>query len=295
MREFDVLVLGGGAGGMMSAVYAKRRGLDVAIIESMMLGGTLWQIEKIENFPSYAEVSGATLAENFIKQIKHLGVVSISDEIVDVDFSAENKILVGKKESYTAKGVIIASGLSYNKLGSNEDEFLGRGVSYCAVCDANFYKNKDVAVASKKGSGIKGALELANVCKSVIILDSEDMSMYAKHNKNDKIKVLSLVKELKVEGKNFVEGVTFTVEGNEKSLPTSALFVELGKKPNTSLFKHLKLDENGYILTNENMETSIKGVFAVGDIRAGKLKQLVCACADGSIAGQKVGTDTNYA
>ena len=286
MREFDVLVLGGGVGGMMSAIYAKRRGLDVAIIESMMLGGTLWQIEKIENFPSYAEVSGAELAENFIKQIKHLGVEVINDEVVDVDFSAEKKVLIGKKERYSAKSVIIASGLSYNKLGSNEDDFLGRGVSYCAVCDANFYKNKDVAVASKKGSGIKGALELANVCKSVIILDSEDMSMYAKHNKNDKIKVLSLVKELKVEGKNFVEGVTFTVEGNEKSLPTSALFVELGKKPNTSLFKHLKLDENGYILTNENMETSIKGVFAVGDIRAGKLKHLVCACSDGAIAGQ---------
>ncbi len=286
MKEFDVLVLGGGAGGMMSAVYAKRRGLDVAIIESMMLGGTLWQIEKIENFPSYAEVSGAELAENFIKQIKHLGVEVINDEVLDVDFSAEKKVLVGKKEKYQAKSVIIASGLSYNKLGSNEEDFLGRGVSYCAVCDANFYKNKDVAVASKKGSGIKGALELANICKSVTILDSEDMSMYAKHNKNDKIKVLSLVKELKVEGKNFVEGVTFTVEGDEKSLPTSALFVELGKKPNTSLFKDLKLDENGYILTNEYMETSIKGVFAVGDIRAGKLKQLVCACSDGAIAGQ---------
>lgn len=286
MREFDVLVLGGGAGGMMSAVYAKRRGKNVAIIESMMLGGTLWQIEKIENFPSYAEVSGAELAENFIKQIKHLGVEVINDEVVDVDFSAEKKVLVGKKERYSAKSVIIASGLSFNKLGSNEDDFLGRGVSYCAVCDANFYKDKDVAVASRKGSGIKGALELANVCKSVTILDSEDLSVYAKHNKNEKIKILSNIKDLKVTGKNFVEGVTFKVEGKEEKIKTSALFVELGKKPNTSLFKHLKLDENGYILTNENMETSIKGVFAVGDIRAGKLKQLVCACSDGAIAGQ---------
>ena len=286
MKEFDVLVLGGGAGGMMSAVYAKRRGLDVAIIESMMLGGTLWQIEKIENFPSYAEVSGAELAENFIKQIKHLGIKTISDEIVDVNFSAENKILVGKKESYTAKGVIIASGLSYNKLGSNEDDFLGRGVSYCAVCDANFYKNKDVAVASKKGSGIKGALDLVGVCKSVTILDSEDLSVYAKHTKNEKIKVFSNVKDLKVVGEKMVEGVTYKVGDKEEKIKTSALFVELGKKPNTALFKDLKLDENGYIVTNDFMETSIKGVFAVGDIRAGKLKQLVCACSDGAIAGQ---------
>ena len=286
MRKFDVLVLGGGVGGMMSAIYAKRRGKNVAIIEEMMLGGVLWSIEKIENFPSYSEVSGATLAENFIKQIKHLGVVSISDEIIDVDFSAENKILVGKKEKYSAKSVIIASGLTYNKLGSNEDEFLGRGVSYCAVCDANFYKNKDVAVASKKGSGIKGALELAEVCKSVTILDSEDMSIYAKHNKNEKIKIISNVKALKVVGEKKLESVTFKVEDKEEKIVTSALFVELGKKPNTSLFKALKLDENGYILTNDFMETSIKGVFAVGDIRAGKLKQLVCACSDGAIAGQ---------
>ena len=103
MREFDVLVLGGGAGGMMSAVYAKRRGLDVAIIESMMLGGTLWQIEKIENFPSYAEVSGAELAENFIKQIKHLGVEVINDEVVDVDFSAEKRFWLVKKRDILPK------------------------------------------------------------------------------------------------------------------------------------------------------------------------------------------------
>lgn len=286
MRKFDVLVLGGGVGGMMSAIYAKRRGKNVAIIEEMMLGGVLWSIEKIENFPSYSEVSGATLAENFIKQIKHLGIKTISDEIIDVDFSSENKILVGKKEKYSAKSVIIASGLSYNKLGSNEDEYLGRGVSYCAVCDANFYKDKAVVVASRKGSGIKGALELAEVCKSVTILDSEDMSIYAKHNKNEKIKIISNVKALKVVGEKKLESVTFKVEDKEEKIVTSALFVELGKKPNTSLFKALKLDENGYILADEYMETSIKKVFAVGDIRAGKLKQLVCACSDGAIAGQ---------
>ena len=287
MREFDVLVLGGGAGGMMSAVYAKRRGLDVAIIESMMLGGTLWQIEKIENFPSYAEVSGAELAENFIKQIKHLGVEVINDEVVDVDFSAEKKVLNGKKERYSAKSVIIASGLSYNKLGSNEDDFLGRGVSYCAVCDANFFKNQSVVVASKKGSGILGAQQLSEVCSNVTILDSEDMTTYQKHNKNSKIKILSNVKGLRVLGENKVEGVEFEVGDKKEKFSTSALFVELGKKPNTALFKDLKLDENGYILTNEYMETSIKGVFAVGDIRAGVLKQLVCACSDGAIAGSR--------
>lgn len=286
MKKFDILVLGGGVGGMMSAIYAKRRGKNVAIIENMMLGGQLWTIEKIENFPSYAEVSGATLAENFLKQIKHLAIEKISDEIVEVDLSSGEKVLTGKKEKYAASSVIIASGLSYNKYGANEEDFLGRGVSYCAVCDANFYKGMDVAVISKKGSGIKGALTLADVCKSVTILDSEDMRVFAEHNKNKKLKVLSNVKNINIFGERKVEGVNFKVENKAEKAPFAAVFVELGKKPNTKLFKDLKLDDDGYIITDEFMQTSIKGVFAVGDIRAGKLKQLVCACSDGAIAGQ---------
>ena len=282
---FDILIIGGGVAGMTAAIYAKRRNKKVAIIEPFLLGGQLAQIEKIENFPSYPLISGFELMQNFQKQIQNFGIKVISDEIKSVKFS-DLKELVGNKQTYYAKSIIIATGLSSNQLGKNEDEYLGRGVSYCAVCDANFYKDKDVAVASKKGSGIKGALDLVGVCKSVTILDSEDMSVYAKHNKNEKIKVLSLVKDLKVTGKNMVEGVTFKVGDKEEKIKTSALFVELGKKPNTALFKNLKLDENGYIITNDFMETSIKGVFAVGDIRAGKLKQLVCACSDGAIAGQ---------
>ena len=258
---FDILIIGGGVAGITASIYAKRRNKKVAIIEPFLLGGQLAQIEKIENFPSYEVISGFELMQNFQKQVQNLGIKVISDEITNVKFT-ELKELVGKKQTYYAKSVIIATGLSSNKLGKNEDEFLGRGVSYCVTCDANFYKNQVVAVASKKGSGILGALQLADVCKKVYLLDSEDMTIYAKACPKKNIEVISNVEIINI-------------------------FIELGKKPQTEMFKDiLELDSQGYILTNDRMETSVKGVFACGDIRSNSLKQLVVACGEGAIAGQ---------
>ena len=173
------------------------------------------------------------------------------------------------------------------ELGKNEMEYFGRGVSFCAVCDANFYKGQSVCVASKNGSGVKAALELANVCSKVIVLDSGDLSNYAKANKNDKIDIFSDVVIEKIEGKEIVQYVVIKSGGETRKIETSALFIELGKCPKTNLFKNvLELDKNGFIVTDEHMRTSAKGVFAVGDVRNGVLKQIVTACNDGAIAGQ---------
>lgn len=280
---FDILIIGGGVAGMTAAIYAKRRNKKVAIIEPFLLGGQLAQIEKIENFPSYPLISGFELMQNFQKQIQNFGIKVISDEIKSVKFS-DLKELVGNKQTYYAKSVIIATGLSSNKLGKNEDEYLGRGVSYCVTCDANFYKNQIVAVASKSGSGILGALELSEICEKVYLLDSEDMHKYAENCPKKNIEVCSNVHIEKLVGENKLEKVDLE---NGKTVEVSALFIELGKKPQTEMFKGiLELDSQGYILTNDRMETSIKGVFACGDIRANALKQLVVACGEGAIAGQ---------
>ena len=280
---FDILIIGGGVAGITASIYAKRRNKKVAIIEPFLLGGQLAQIEKIENFPSYEVISGFELMQNFQKQVQNLGIKVISDEITDVKFT-KLKELVGKKQTYYAKSVIIATGLSSNKLGKNEDEFLGRGVSYCVTCDANFYKNQVVAVASRKGSGILGALELSDICEKVYLLDSEDINKYAENCPKKNIEVCSNVHIEKLVGENKLEKIELE---NADFLAVSALFIELGKKPQTEMFKDiLELDSQGYILTNDRMETSVKGVFACGDIRSNSLKQLVVACGEGAIAGQ---------
>ena len=280
---FDILIIGGGVAGITASIYAKRRNKKVAIIEPFLLGGQLAQIEKIENFPSYEVISGFELMQNFQKQVQNFGIKVISDEITDVKFT-KLKELVGKKQTYYAKSVIIATGLSSNKLGKNEDEFLGRGVSYCVTCDANFYKNQVVAVASRKGSGILGALELSDICEKVYLLDSEDINKYAENCPKKNIEVCSNVHIEKLVGENKLEKIELE---NADSLAVSALFIELGKKPQTEMFKDiLELDSQGYILTNDRMETSVKGVFACGDIRSNSLKQLVVACGEGAIAGQ---------
>ena len=280
---FDILIIGGGVAGITASIYAKRRNKKVAIIEPFLLGGQLAQIEKIENFPSYEVISGFELMQNFQKQVQNFGIKVISDEILGIKFS-ELKELVGKKQTYYAKSVIIATGLSSNKLGKNEDEFLGRGVSYCVTCDANFYKNQVVAVASRKGSGILGALELSDICEKVYLLDSEDINKYAENCPKKNIEVCSNVHIEKLVGENKLEKIELE---NADFLAVSALFIELGKKPQTEIFKDiLELDNQGYILTNDRMETSVKGVFACGDIRSNSLKQLVVACGEGAIAGQ---------
>ena len=284
---FDVLIIGGGVAGMSAGIYAKRRGKKVAIIEKFTLGGQVLLLNKIENFPSQADIDGFTLAQMFVKQIKHFGIDVILDDVFKVDFSSDVKVLYGKNDNYKAKSIIIATGMSSVEIGKNENDYLGRGVSYCTVCDANFYKNKPVCVASRKGSGVKGALELAEVCSKVVMLDSEDMSKFASALKNDKIEVISNVQIEKVIGKNSVEKVLVDENGKEREIETSALFVELGKKPKTEIYKGvLDLDSNGFIKTDANMRTSAQGVFAVGDIRSGFLKQIVTACSDGAVAGQ---------
>lgn len=284
-KFFDVLIVGGGVAGMSAAIYAKRRGKKVAIIERYALGGVVNTISEIENFPSQSKIDGFTLAQMFAKQVKSLQVEIIYDEIVSTNFLLDEKSLKGKKAEYFCKSVIIATGLSYVKLNVDVDKFLGQGVSYCAVCDGNFYRNQKVCVASKKGSGILGAKYLSQICEKVTLLDSEDMSVFSSANKNEKIDIVSNAKILSVEGNETLQRIKIDVSGAEKTIETNALFVELGKKASTDLFEGIEVDAKGFVVTDENMQTNILGVFAVGDVRSKNLRQIVTACSEGAIAG----------
>lgn len=285
-KEFDILIVGGGVAGMSAAVYAKRRGKNVAIIEKMGLGGTVVTLNRIENFPSYAKVDGFTLSQNFAAQVKALEVPIIFDEILAAELAGTQKVLKGKKAEYIADGVIIATGLSNTTLGVNEEEFVGKGVSYCVECDANLFKGKDVCVASKNGSGLFAANKLAKICgKQVFVIDSGDLSVYAAANKNPQIEVVSGAEIIKLFGKDALSGVCVKVNGQTKQIITDALFIELGRYAKTEIFKGLKLDAKGFIETDQNMQTNLADVFAVGDVRAGVMKQIVTAANDGAIAG----------
>ena len=267
---------------MTAAVYVKRAGKKVAIIEKFALGGQLSELGKIENFPSQAEIDGVSLAEMFRKQIKALEIEVIFDEIEKADISGQIKELCGKMGKYQSKSLIIATGMGYNTAGIGEEEFLGRGVSYCAVCDGNFFKGKVVGVLSKKGSGYKDAKYLSAMAKKVILIDSEDMSVLAKNNPVKNIEIVSKAKVKKLVGDDVIKAVDL----GDKKIELDGLFVSLGKTPATALFEgQLKLDKNGFVIVDEKMQSSVSGVYAVGDARAGVLKQLVTACADGAIAG----------
>lgn len=280
-KIYDVLILGGGVAGMTAAVYAKRAGKKVAIIEKFALGGQLSELGKIENFPSQAEIDGVSLAEMFRKQIKALEIEVIFDEIEKADISGQIKELCGKIGKYQSKSLIIATGMGYNTAGIGEEEFLGRGVSYCAVCDGNFFKGKIVGVLSKKGSGYKDAKYLSSLAKQVIMFDSEDMSILAKNNPVKNIEIVSKTKVKKLVGGDVIKEVDL----GDKKIELDGLFVSLGKTPATALFEgKLSLDKNGFVIVDEKMQSSVSGVYAVGDARAGVLKQLVTACADGAVA-----------
>ena len=271
---------------MSAAIYAKRRGKNVVLIEKLALGGQVNTIPKIENFPSISTTDGISLVQKFSKQVEGLSIEIVYDTIQKVDYVSQVKTLFGQKDKYKANSVIIAKGLSYIELGKNENDYVGKGLSYCAVCDANFFKGEKVCVASKNGSGLKEAVVLSEVCEKVTVLDSGDMSIYAQVNKNPKIEVLSNVEIEKLIGKDLLTGVEIVQNGEKQIISCKGLFVALGKKPDQTVFGGVKVDQNGFIITDENMRTSMKGVFAVGDVRSKVLKQVVTACSDGAIAGQ---------
>ena len=286
-KIYDVLVLGGGVAGMSAAVYASRAGKSVGIVEKFALGGQVLQLEQIENFPSQTLIDGINLAQMFQKQVEALKVEILFDEIVSGEFGANIKQINGQMQTYKAKTVVIATGLTSIGLETNENDYLGRGVSFCATCDGNFFRGKTVAVASRGGSGMKDALYLANLAAKVILIDCNDMSVLAKANKNDKIEIVSNTKIERFEGEQKLEKVKCLVAGKQTEFAVDGVFVSLGKTPATKAFEGaIKLDEKGFVETDEKMQTSLAGVYAVGDVRNGVLKQIVTACSDGAIAGQ---------
>lgn len=291
--EFDTVILGGGPAGLSAAIYAARGACSTAIIDTSMLGGQPTNYLELENYPGFGIIDGFDLMEKFEQHVDRFNVAKFPmQEIESVDLVSKIKTIVTKEGQFKAKSVIIATGAQAKKLGiSGEKEFTGRGVSYCAVCDGAFYKDKVVAVVGGGNAAVEEAMYLTKFATKVYIIHRRDTLRADKivqdrAFKNEKIEFIFDAIPKEVLGENTVH--TLVLENvktkNISNLQVDGVFPYIGFSPNVDNFNgQIKQDEGGFIITDETMQTSVEGVFAVGDVRNTPLRQVITAASDGSV------------
>ncbi|APB35505.1 MAG: thioredoxin-disulfide reductase [Weizmannia coagulans] len=293
---YDVIIIGAGPAGMTAAVYASRSDLKTLMIERGVPGGQMVNTEEVENYPGYESILGPELSNKMFEHAKKFGAEYAYGDIKGIDTDGDYKIVKAGTKAYKALAVIIATGAQYKKLGvKGENELGGRGVSYCAVCDGAFFKGKDLVVVGGGDSAVEEGNYLTRFANKVTIVHRRDQLRAQKilqdrAFKNEKIDFIwnHTVKEIHEEnGKVGSVTLVSTVDGSEKPFKTDGVFIYIGMVPLTKPFENLGItNEAGYILTNEEMETKIPGIFAAGDVREKTLRQIVTATGDGSIAAQ---------
>ena len=287
----DVIIIGLGASGISAAIYAKRSGLDVAVINFGMPGGIINTSSIVENYPGFKRVSGSDLAFKFFDHFNSLNIPLYNEEVVDI-IDGENKKIITKSNEYIAKKVIICSGRKPRKLGiKNEDKYFGKGISNCAVCDGNLYKDKITLVVGGGNSALESILYLSDICKKVYLLVRSnrmiaDESLIEKAKNKDNIEIIleSRIEELVIDDDKIVG-----VQTTKGKIKVEGLFINIGYEPSIGILKSLDLEmDKNYIIVDKNMETSVKGIYACGDIIKKDLYQLVTAVSDGAIAANSV-------
>ena len=293
-RVYDMVIVGGGPGGYTAALYAARAGLSVVVLEKLSAGGQMAMSHQIDNYPGFPEgIDGFELGMRMQQQAERFGAETAYVQVSAVNLQAQPKVIETNEGAYYGKTVVLATGANPRKLGlSKEEELVGRGVAYCAACDGMFYKGKTVVVVGGGNSAAADALLLSRVAEKVIVVHRRDQLRATKvyheplmNTPNVSFLWNSRVKEIlhgqKVTG-ILVEDVH---TGELQQVDCQGVFVSIGRVPATELFAgQLALDQNGYILADETTQTSIPGVYAVGDVRAKQLRQIVTAVADGAVA-----------
>lgn len=291
---YDTIIIGGGPAGLSAGLYAARSKMDTLLLERAKFGGQAVTTDELENYPgSIEDCTGSKLIERMRKQAEEFGTKFSKEEVIDVDFSGEIKIVKTKKETYEARTIIIATG-AYPRLAGfkNEIELRGKGVSYCATCDADFFTDLDIAVIGGGDSAITEALYLTKFAENVTLIHRRDQfraakSLVERALNNPKIKVMydSVVDE--AVGDEIMEGLVVrnVKTGEITNLEVNGCFVFVGYLPISELFKgKVNMNDRGDIITDEDMRTNMPGVYAAGDIREKSLRQVITAAADGAIA-----------
>lgn len=290
---YDLAIIGGGVAGMTAAIYASRAGLSTIIIEKAGFGGQAALTAKIENYPSFKEIEGFELAAKMKEQVDALGVESLSADVKSLTKDGDIFTVETNADKIEAKTVIIANGVRRRELGiAGEETFRGRGISWCAVCDGGFFRKKKVAVIGAGNSALGDAIYLANLCEEVYLIYRRDYPTATKSYMDklegiDNIKLMPRHIPVEFKGERRVTALTVkNIDTDETyDLEVSGVFEAIGLIPDNDVFSDLvELDDNGYILTDDEMRTKTEGLYAAGDTRQKSLRQIVTACSDGAQA-----------
>lgn len=285
---YDIIVVGAGPAGLTSALYASRAGKNVLVIEANSYGGKIVNAAKIENYPAIELISGFDFATNLYNQVKKFGVHFKFETVLRVE---SDKTVVTTKDKYKAKAVILATGSFNKKLNiDNEDKFIGSGVSYCATCDGNFYKNKNVAVIGSGETALQDALYLSDIANTVYIINRNDSFKTISNitkiiEEKENINVFYSSKVVRINGDSRVTSITMLDNNSEKEINLDGIFIAIGEEPKNEIFKNVvDVDEKGYIKSEDGVHTKTPGIYVAGDTRVKELRQLTTAVSDGSLA-----------
>ncbi len=288
---YDIIIIGAGPAGLTAAIYGRRANKKVLVLEALTYGGQIVNTTVIDNYPALPHVTGFDFATNLYNQAIELGAEIKFEKVINIIVDKDKKVITDSNE-YTSRAIIIATGADRRKLGlENEDKFTGSGISYCATCDGNFFKEKEVAVNGGGNTALTDALYLADICSKVYLIHRRDEfrgseTLVNEVKKRNNIELVLNSKVTKLNGDNHLTSIEVTNnDGSTRELPISCLFVAIGQVPVTENFvKLIDVDDNGYAIAGEDMKTKVPGLYVAGDVRKKSLRQLATAISDGAIA-----------
>lgn len=290
---YDIVIIGAGPAGLTAAVYGGRAEKSVLVLEKETFGGQVTHSPKIENYPGTLQMSGNEFAEKLVEQALSLGAEIELDEVTAVETDGKIKKVIGENATYEAKSVIVATGSKHRKLGvADEEKFVGAGISYCAVCDGAFYKDKEVAVIGGGNTALQEAVMLSELCKKVTLVQNlsfftGEKKLLNQLEKKDNVEFITSSVVCGLEGEDTLSAVKIknTETNEEKTIFVDGIFVAIGQVPENEPFRSVaSLDEYGYIVSGEECESGTQGVFVAGDCRTKLVRQIATAVSDGAVA-----------